>query len=94
MEKLRNLVIAMAGNLVFLSSAKSNKDKFLLMYDYYMEWLWDRRNKMYHNKMPSEFPTLMWPEGYQKVLLEFGWTHQPPQMSAVNATNSTRKSKS
>jgi hypothetical protein len=41
------------------------------MYDYYMEWLWDRRNKMYHNKMPSEFPTLMWPEGYQKVLLEF-----------------------
>ena len=24
-----------------------------------------------HNKMPSEFPTLMWPERYQKVLLEF-----------------------
>ncbi len=62
MERLRNLVIALAGNIVFCSGAKSNKDKFIHMYDSYMVWLWDRKNSTFHNKLPV--PTILLSDGY------------------------------
>jgi hypothetical protein len=81
MERLRNLVIALAGNIVFCSGAKSNKDKFIHMYDSYMVWLWDRKNSAFHNKMPAEFPTILWPDGYQRILIEFSQDPSPEQLT-------------
>ncbi len=90
LDQLRILVIAMAGNRVFDGGQKNCRDKYFSMFQSYNAWLWDFKEQTENDQLETEFPTLLFPTGYQKQLLAFGTEPTPEELQAAG-TNVTRE---
>jgi hypothetical protein len=85
LEQIRNVAIGAAGNLVFISSQKTNAEKFISIFQHYNFWFKNFETGEYRNSLEVQFPDLNWSEGYQKILLDFALEPSREELAAVGA---------
>ena len=64
LEQIRNVAIGAAGNLVFISSQKTNAEKLIAIFQHYNFWFENFETGEYRNSLEVQFPDLNWSEGY------------------------------
>ena len=83
LEQIRNVAIGAAGNLVFISSQKTNAEKFISIFQHYNFWFKNFETGEYRDSLQVRFPDLNWCEGYQNFLLDFASEPGREELAAV-----------
>ncbi len=60
LEQIRNVAIGAAGNLVFISSQKTNAEKFISIFQHYNFWFKNFETGEYRDSLQVQFPDLNW----------------------------------